>query len=70
MKPFYFVKREYRDGALVFVKEKSQLPLSFVGAVSVLIAVAMSIPASAQSISAFDAPGAGTGPLQGTCVTG
>ena len=32
----------------------------------ILIALAISIPISAQTITTFDAPGAGTGPFQGT----
>lgn len=31
----------------------------------ILIALALSIPLSAQTITTFDAPGAGTGPAQG-----
>src|SRR4029077_12487004 len=50
MKPFYFATRK----------------LQFVRAATILIALAISIPISAQTITTFDAPGAGTGPLQGT----
>ena len=35
----------------------------------VLVALAMSIPLSAQTVTTFDAPGAGTGALQGTYAT-
>jgi hypothetical protein len=50
MKPFYFTKRK----------------LQLVPAAIILIASAISIPLSAQTITTFDAPGAGTGPGQGT----
>src|SRR5215471_11133919 len=50
MKPFYFAKRK----------------LQLVPAAIILVALAMSIPLSAQTITTFDAPGAGTGPNQGT----
>src|ERR1051326_1575435 len=53
MKPFYFAKRK----------------LQLVPAAIILIALAISIPLSAQTITTFDAPGAGTGPLQGTYAT-
>ena len=35
-------------------------------AVTILVALALSIPMSAQTITTFDAPGAGTGAFQGT----
>src|SRR5213596_1214685 len=35
----------------------------------ILVALAISIPLSAQTITSFDAPDAGTGPLQGTYAT-
>src|SRR5215813_1453011 len=54
MKSFYLVKR------------KLQLML---GAIT-LIALAISIPTSAQTITTIDAPGAGTGPFQGTYALG
>ena len=50
MKPFYFGKRK----------------LQFVPAAIFLIALAISTSLSAQTITTFDAPGAGTGPFQGT----
>src|SRR6266487_4074511 len=50
MKPFYFAKRK----------------LQLVPAATILVALAISIPLSAQTITTFDAPGAGTGPGQGT----
>jgi hypothetical protein len=50
MKPFYFAKRR----------------LQLVPAAIILIALAISIPLSAQTITTFDAPGAGTGAFQGT----
>src|ERR1051326_924719 len=50
MKPFYFAKRK----------------LQLVPAAIILIVLAITIPLSAQTITTFDAPGAGTGPLQGT----
>jgi hypothetical protein len=53
MKPFYFVKRK----------------LQLVPAATILVALAISIPLSAQTITTFDAPGAGTGPFQGTYAT-
>jgi hypothetical protein len=53
MKPFYFAKRR----------------LQLVQVATILVALAISIPISAQTITTFDAPGAGTGPLQGTYAT-
>src|SRR6478752_9244587 len=53
MKSFFFAKRK----------------LQLVPAATILIALAISIPLSAQTITTFDAPGAGTGPLQGTYAT-
>ena len=50
MKPFYFAKRK----------------LQLARAAIILVALAISIPLSAQTITTFDAPGAGTGPHQGT----
>src|SRR6266853_468515 len=50
MKLFYLAKRK----------------LLLVPAATILIALAMSIAVSAQTITTFDAPGAGTGPFQGT----
>src|SRR6266550_7945305 len=50
MKPFYFAKRK----------------LQLVPAATILVALAISITISAQTITTFDAPGAGTGPFQGT----
>jgi hypothetical protein len=45
---------------------KTRLSLQLVPAVTILAALAISIPVSAQTITTFDAPGAGTGALQGT----
>src|SRR5437016_164311 len=53
MKSFYFTKRK----------------LQLVPAATILVALAISIPLSAQTVTTFDAPGAGTGPLQGTYAT-
>ena len=53
MKPFYFAKRK----------------LQLVPAATILVALAISIPLSAQTITTFDAPGAGTGAFQGTYAT-
>jgi hypothetical protein len=50
MKTFFFAKRR----------------LQLVPAANILIALAISIPLSAQTITTFDAPGAGTGAFQGT----
>src|SRR5947209_1243642 len=50
MKPFYVAKRK----------------LQFMPAAIILVALAISIPLSAQTITPIDAPGAGTGPFQGT----
>src|SRR5215475_1805704 len=47
-----------------FYLAKSKLQL--VPAAITLIALAITIPLSAQTITTFDAPGAGTGPNQGT----
>jgi hypothetical protein len=48
-----------------FAKTKLQL----VSAATFLVALAISIPLSAQTVTTFDAPGAGTGALQGTYAT-
>src|SRR5207249_6750457 len=53
MKSFYFAKRK----------------LQLVRVATILVALAISIPVSAQSITTFDAPGAGTGAFQGTYAT-
>lgn len=50
MKPFYFAKRK----------------LQLIPAATILVALATAILVSAQTITTFDAPGAGTGPGQGT----
>ena len=50
MKPFYLAKRK----------------LQLVPAATILVALAICIPLSAQTITTFDAPGAGTGVGQGT----
>src|SRR6516165_11382234 len=50
MKSFYFAKRK----------------LQFVPAAIILLGLAISTTISAQTITTFDAPGAGTGPNQGT----
>jgi hypothetical protein len=50
MKTFYFAKRKFQ----------------LVPAATILIALAISTAISAQTIITFDAPGAGTGPNQGT----
>ena len=47
MKPFYFAKRK----------------LQLVPAATILVALAMPIPMSAQDITTFDAPGAALGTL-------
>src|SRR5205809_2659613 len=66
MKPFYFAKRKDREGAPLSVKIKTRLALPLVPAATILIALALSSPISAQTITTFDAPGAGTGTFQGT----
>ncbi len=53
MKTFYFAKRK----------------LQFLPAATILVAVAMSITLSAQTITTFDAPGGGMGAGQGTYAT-
>ena len=53
MKAFYFAKRK----------------LQLVPAATILVALAISIPLSAQTITTFDAPGGGTGAFQGTYAT-
>src|ERR1043166_3634106 len=50
MKSFYFAKRKFQ----------------LVPAAIILVALAISTPLSAQTITTFDAPGAGTGAFQGT----
>jgi hypothetical protein len=49
--------------------KKTRLSLQLVPAVTILAALAISIPVSAQTITTFDAPGAGRGALQGTYAT-
>src|SRR5882724_9443236 len=68
MKPFYYSKRKHREGA-PSLKIKTRLARQLVPATTILIALAISIPLSAQTITTFDAPGAGTGPFQGTYAT-
>jgi len=53
MKQFYLAKRK----------------LQLVSAATFLVALAISIPLSAQTVTTFDAPGVGTGPFQGTYAT-
>src|SRR6266404_2898506 len=53
MKPFYLAKKK----------------LQLVPAATILVVLAISIPMSAQTITTFDAPGAGTGTFQGTYAT-
>ena len=53
MKPFYFATRK----------------LHLVPAATILVALVISTAISAQTITTFDAPGAGTGPNQGTYAT-
>src|ERR1043165_372924 len=53
MNQFYFAKRK----------------LQLVPAAIILMALALSTSICAQTITTFDAPGAGTGPLQGTYAT-
>ena len=53
MKSFYFAKRK----------------LQLVPVATILVALAISTPLSAQSITTFDAPGGGTGAFQGTYAT-
>src|SRR5215472_8929699 len=66
MKPFYFAKRKHREGAPQSLKTKSRLASQLVPAAIILVALAISIPLSAQTITTFDAPGAGTAAGQGT----
>jgi hypothetical protein len=53
MKSFYFSKRK----------------LQLVPAAIILIALAITTPICGQTITSFDAPGAGTGAFQGTYAT-
>ena len=53
MKPFYFTKTKFQ----------------LVPAATILVALAISTSISAQTITTFDAPGAGTGAFQGTYAT-
>src|SRR5215475_3601512 len=46
--------------------KKTRLALQLAPAATILVALAMCIPLSAQTITTFDAPGAGTGAFQGT----
>jgi hypothetical protein len=45
---------------------KTRLTRELASVVAILLGLAASIQASAQTITTFDAPGAGTGPGQGT----
>src|SRR5437773_9020650 len=69
MKPCYYSKRKHREGSPLSVKIKSQLALQLVPAATILVALTISAPLSAQTITTFDAPGAGTGAFQGTYAT-
>src|SRR5207249_4679597 len=66
MKPCNYSKRKHREGSPLSVKIKSQLALQLVPAATILVALTISAPLSAQTITTFDAPGAGTGAFQGT----
>ena len=66
MKPFYFANWKDREAAHLSVKIKTRLALQIAPAATILIALAISSPMSAQTITTFDAPGAGTGTSQGT----
>src|ERR1044071_2893400 len=66
MKSFYFAKRKQREGKPQSLKTKSRLALQLVTAATILVALAVSIPISAQTITTFDAPGAGMARDQGT----
>ena len=46
--------------------KKTRLSPQLVPSVTILVALALSIPMSAQTVTTFDAPGAGTGAFQGT----
>src|SRR5437773_5842423 len=69
MKPCYYSKRKHREGSPLSVKIKTQLALQLVPAATILVALGISTPLSAQTITTFDAPGAGTGAFQGTYAT-
>src|SRR5438046_2554529 len=66
MRSFYFAKRKNSGRAGVSVKTETRLALKIVPAAAILVALAMSSQTRAQTITIFDAPGAGTGFLQGT----
>src|SRR6266487_2166789 len=66
MKLFYLANGKDREGAHLSVKMKTRVALQLVSAATILIALAISIPLSAQTVTTFDAPGAGTGAFQGT----
>src|SRR5207249_5992849 len=66
MRSFYFAKRKNSGRAGVSVKPETRLALKIVPAAAILVALAMSSQTRAQTITIFDAPGAGTGFLQGT----
>jgi hypothetical protein len=65
MKTFYFTTNR-REGIALSAKAKSWLGLPFVPIGTLFLALALVTPVSGQSITIFDAPGAGTGAFQGT----
>ena len=69
MKSSYFAKRNRRENAPLSEKVKTRLALLLVPVATILVALAISASTFAQTITTFDAPGAGTGPLQGTYAT-
>src|SRR6266404_1757705 len=66
MKTSYFSKRKTGEHTPQSLKTQSRLALKLVPAATILIAVAICASISAQTITTFDAPGAGTGAGQGT----
>ena len=66
MKQFYLTIGKRPMGAQQSAKRKSRLAPQLVSGMTILIALAISIPISAQTVTTFDSPDAGTGPFQGT----
>ena len=66
MKQFYLTIGQRPVGAHRSAKTKTRLALQLVPAMTILVALAISIPMSAQTVTTFDSLDAGTGPFQGT----
>ena len=66
MKQFYFAKSDAPKPGTLPIKKTTRPFLRIVPVVALLVALAAFSPISAQTVTTFDAPGAGTGAFQGT----